>query len=46
MYDYGVICTLWFVSIEYNNITGYGQSTYKNIALNKAIQQLEKKLQK
>ncbi len=45
-HDYGVICTLWFVSIEYNNITGYGQSTYKNIALNKAIQQLEKKLQK
>ena len=41
-HDYGVICTLWFVSIDYNNITGYGQSSYKNIALNKALKHLEK----
>jgi hypothetical protein len=45
-HDYGTICTLWFISIEYNNIIGNGQSTSKNIALNKATQQLEKNLNK
>ena len=43
--DYSIICTIWFVSISFNNITTYAQSQYKDNAVSTAIDKLYIKME-